>query len=85
MLEVIFKKFDTDRDGAISYEEYAVVVKKNPMLLEFLGQCYPNVDGMTVIAYCTNILSKIQFAKSDIDEKWSDESFRDFYLKYIFF
>ncbi|KAI9575154.1 EF-hand calcium-binding domain-containing protein 1-like [Glossina fuscipes] len=69
MLEVLFKKFDIDRDGAISYEEYAVVVKKNPMLLEFLGQCFPNVDGMTVIAYCTNIMSKIQFAKSDIDEK----------------
>uniref|UniRef100_A0A1B0G473 EF-hand domain-containing protein n=1 Tax=Glossina morsitans morsitans TaxID=37546 RepID=A0A1B0G473_GLOMM len=69
MLEVLFKKFDTDRDGAISYEEYAAVVTKEPMLLEFLGQCFPNVDGMTVIAYCTNILSKINFPKSSIDDK----------------
>lgn len=70
MLEVLFKKFDTDRDGTISYEEYAAVVTKEPMLLEFLGQCFPNVDGMTVIAYCTNILSKINFPKSSIDDKW---------------
>ncbi|KAI9579805.1 EF-hand calcium-binding domain-containing protein 1-like [Glossina fuscipes] len=69
MLEVLFKKFDMDRDGAISYEEYAAVVTKEPMLLEFLGQCFPNVDGMTVIAYCTNILSKINFPKSSIDDK----------------
>uniref|UniRef100_A0A1A9WL94 EF-hand domain-containing protein n=1 Tax=Glossina brevipalpis TaxID=37001 RepID=A0A1A9WL94_9MUSC len=46
MLEVLFKKFDQDRDGSICYEEYAAIVKKNPMLLEFLGQCFPNVDGM---------------------------------------
>uniref|UniRef100_A0A1A9Z6M0 EF-hand domain-containing protein n=1 Tax=Glossina pallidipes TaxID=7398 RepID=A0A1A9Z6M0_GLOPL len=55
MLEVLFKKFDMDRDGAISYEEYAVVVKKNPMLLEFLGQCFPNVDGMTLVSGQENL------------------------------
>ncbi|KAI8124376.1 hypothetical protein FF38_07198 [Lucilia cuprina] len=68
MVELLFRKFDVDKDGLISYDDYAAVVTKQPMLLEFLGQCFPNVDGMTVIAYCANILSKITFPKSNIEE-----------------
>lgn len=68
MVELLFRKFDVDRDGFISYEDYAAVVTKQPMLLEFLGQCFPNVDGMTVIAYCANILSKITFPIPNIED-----------------
>lgn len=68
MVELLFKKFDVDKDGAISFDDYSTIVTKQPMLLEFLGQCFPNVDGMTVIAYCTNIMSKINFEKSNIDD-----------------
>ncbi|XP_075166111.1 calaxin-like [Haematobia irritans] len=68
MVDLIFNKFDVDKDGIISYDDYSTVVTKQPMLLEFLGQCFPNVDGMTVIAYCANILSKITFPTNEIEE-----------------
>ncbi|XP_005184380.1 calaxin-like [Musca domestica] len=68
MVELLFKKFDVDKDGVISYDDYATVVSAQPMLLEFLGQCFPNVDGMTVIGYCANIMSQISFPKADIEE-----------------
>ncbi|XP_055921128.1 calaxin-like [Eupeodes corollae] len=59
MVDLLFKKFDVDRDGLISYDDYCTVVRKTPMLLEFLGTCLPSRDGLTVTAYCSNILSKI--------------------------
>ncbi|EDW15965.1 uncharacterized protein LOC6574458 [Drosophila mojavensis] len=55
MLEYIFNKFDTDKDGIISYEEYYEIVSNQPVLLEFLGQIFPDLSDMTVIAYCTNM------------------------------
>ncbi|XP_055848384.1 calaxin-like [Episyrphus balteatus] len=59
MVDLLFKKFDLDRDGLISYDDYSTVVRKTPMLLEFLGPCLPSRDGLTVTAYCSNILSKM--------------------------
>ncbi|TDG45868.1 hypothetical protein AWZ03_007723 [Drosophila navojoa] len=55
MLEYIFNKFDMDKDGIISYEEYYEIVSNQPVLLEFLGQIFPDLSDMTVIAYCTNM------------------------------
>ncbi|XP_023160330.2 uncharacterized protein LOC111592387 [Drosophila hydei] len=55
MLEFIFGKFDLDKDGVISYEEYYEIVTNQPVLLEFLGQIFPDLSDITVIAYCTNI------------------------------
>ncbi|EDV91166.1 uncharacterized protein LOC6568238 [Drosophila grimshawi] len=55
MTEFIFTKFDLDKDGVISYEEYYEVVINQPALLEFLGQIFPDASDITVIAFCTNI------------------------------
>lgn len=55
MLEYIFNKFDVDKDGVISYEEYYEIVCNQPVLLEFLGQIFPDLSDMTAIAYCTNM------------------------------
>ncbi|KAL7728985.1 hypothetical protein ACLKA6_019822 [Drosophila palustris] len=55
MCEFIFNKFDLDKDGTISYEEYCEVVSNQPALLEFLGQVFPDVSDLTIIAYCGNI------------------------------
>lgn len=67
MVELVFKKFDVDKDGFISYDDYSSVVMEQPMYLEFLGTCLPSTDGMTVIAYCANITSQLQDAKSNIE------------------
>ncbi|CAG9863761.1 unnamed protein product [Phyllotreta striolata] len=41
MVEVVLKKLDLDRDGKISFNDYRFNVLKQPLLLEFLGQCFP--------------------------------------------
>ncbi|XP_011214269.1 PREDICTED: EF-hand calcium-binding domain-containing protein 1-like [Bactrocera latifrons] len=63
MVDLLFKKFDVDKDGVISFDDYSQVVMKQPMLLEFLGQCFPSIIGTTVIALCANIMSKVNFDK----------------------
>ncbi|XP_059217376.1 calaxin-like isoform X2 [Stomoxys calcitrans] len=68
MVELIFRKFDVDKDGIISYDDYSNVVRKQPMLLEFLGQCFPNTNDLTIIAYCTNLLSKMRFFEGKLQE-----------------
>lgn len=57
MCEYLFNKFDLDKDGTISFEEYEEIVTKQPTLLEFMGQVFPNGVDITVIAYCSNIAS----------------------------
>ena len=59
MLDLLFRKFDIDKDGVISYDEYASVVKSQPMLMEFLGKCLPESTALSVVEYCSNIISKI--------------------------
>ncbi|EDW34086.1 GL21763 [Drosophila persimilis] len=57
MCEFLFNKFDTDKDGIISFEEYSEVVTIQPALMEFLGQIFPGENDNTLIAYCNNIES----------------------------
>ncbi|XP_030387693.1 uncharacterized protein LOC115634239 [Scaptodrosophila lebanonensis] len=57
MTEVIFMKFDLDRDMVISEEEYFNVVREQPALIEFLGRVFPSTRDLDVIAMCSNILS----------------------------
>ncbi|XP_030374725.1 EF-hand calcium-binding domain-containing protein 1-like [Scaptodrosophila lebanonensis] len=59
MVDFLFLKFDLDKDGQISFDEYAEVVSKQPALLEFLGQCLPTNSGNFLIAHCANIYSFI--------------------------
>lgn len=65
MLDLLFKKFDVDKDGIISFEDYSSVVRQQPLLLEFLGACMPQVSNLTTVAYCSNIITKI----TDFDRK----------------
>ncbi|KAH8394926.1 hypothetical protein KR222_010992 [Zaprionus bogoriensis] len=55
MLEIIFAKFDLDKDLTISYEEYASIVYKQPKMLEFLGNVFPSDVQLNVIAHCFNL------------------------------
>ncbi|XP_034477548.1 EF-hand calcium-binding domain-containing protein 1-like [Drosophila innubila] len=59
MLELLFIKFDKDKDMLISYDEYCDVVRQQPELLEFLGVIFPSKVQMDVIGLCVNLLPKI--------------------------
>lgn len=55
MRELIFQKFDADKDTFISYDEYCTVVRQTPALLEFLGVVRPSATQMNVIMHCINL------------------------------
>ncbi|KAH8383897.1 hypothetical protein KR009_011130 [Drosophila setifemur] len=57
MVEFLFVKFDQDKDGVITFEEYAEIVARQPGLLEFLGKIFPDKRDISLIAYCHNIES----------------------------
>ncbi|XP_037951179.1 EF-hand calcium-binding domain-containing protein 1-like [Teleopsis dalmanni] len=59
MVELVFQKFDVDKDGVISYEDYSSVVSKQPLLVCFLGECLPAKRTQQCIAVCANIISKV--------------------------
>ncbi|KAG4077398.1 hypothetical protein HA402_009799 [Bradysia odoriphaga] len=44
--DVIIKKMDNDLDGAISFADYRESVRREPLLLEFLGQCIPERESI---------------------------------------
>ncbi|CAD7093470.1 unnamed protein product [Hermetia illucens] len=48
-VETIFRKMDIDRDGKISFDDYAQTVRKNPCLLQFVGTCLP--DSGTIFIF----------------------------------
>lgn len=58
MLDIIFIKFDLDKDFVISFEEYVNIVRKQPQLLEFLGVVFPSDVQLNVVAHCVNLLSE---------------------------
>ncbi|XP_037940782.1 EF-hand calcium-binding domain-containing protein 1-like [Teleopsis dalmanni] len=59
MVELLFQKFDVDKDGVISYEDYSSVVSKQPLLVCFLGECLPSAGIQQSIAVCANVISKV--------------------------
>jgi len=52
--ELALKKFDVDHDGKISFRDYEVVVKEEPLLLEAFGQCLPTEES------CAGFLGTLQ-------------------------
>lgn len=57
MLDIIFIKFDLDKDFVIGYDEYVSIVRKQPALMEFLGVVFPSDVQLNVVAHCVNLLS----------------------------
>ncbi|KAH8370104.1 hypothetical protein KR093_002188 [Drosophila rubida] len=55
MLELLFQKFDLDKDLVITFDEYCEVVRKQPELLEFLGTIYPSQYDLDVVGLCCNL------------------------------
>ncbi|XP_037716977.1 uncharacterized protein LOC119551627 [Drosophila subpulchrella] len=57
MKEMLFLKFDLDKDTNISMEEYYEVVRQQPELLECFGRVFPPNPQMEVLALCANVMS----------------------------
>ncbi|XP_011687901.1 PREDICTED: EF-hand calcium-binding domain-containing protein 1 [Wasmannia auropunctata] len=45
--ELALKKLDVDHDGKISFRDYEMAVKEEPLLLEAFGQCLPTEKSCT--------------------------------------
>lgn len=48
-ITLIFKKFDKDQDGVISFEDYSRTCQENPTLIECFGQILPGLFRKQVI------------------------------------
>ncbi|CAL7950375.1 unnamed protein product [Xylocopa violacea] len=49
LIELMIKKLDVDRDGAISEEDFKITVKdRNPLLLECMGPVFPSREARHV-------------------------------------
>ncbi|XP_017130640.1 EF-hand calcium-binding domain-containing protein 1-like [Drosophila elegans] len=55
MTEFLMKKFDLDKDGVISFEDYSTVVEQQPILVEFLGWLFPSREDKNLMAHCVNL------------------------------
>jgi Ca2+-binding EF-hand superfamily protein len=51
LVDIVIKKMDVDKDGIISYADYATTVMKDPMLLECFGQCLPDDKHVTAFLF----------------------------------
>ncbi|XP_034124419.1 EF-hand calcium-binding domain-containing protein 1 [Drosophila guanche] len=41
LVEIVLKKFDLDKDGKVSLEDFMATVSAEPLLIEAFGQCLP--------------------------------------------
>lgn len=55
MRELLFQKFDHDKDTFISFDEYVSTVRQHPALMEFLGTVFPSPQTLDVIGHCLNL------------------------------
>ncbi|XP_012251101.1 calaxin isoform X2 [Athalia rosae] len=52
--ELALRKLDVDKDGKVSFEDYEIAIKEEPLLLETFGQCLPTEEN------CVSFLSTLQ-------------------------
>ncbi|CRK99827.1 CLUMA_CG013135, isoform A [Clunio marinus] len=55
--DIILKKLDYDKDGIITFADFNETVKNDPMMLECLGQCLPDVTHAN--AFLTTFTDKL--------------------------
>nr|XP_013099272.1 unnamed protein product [Stomoxys calcitrans] len=52
LVEIVLKKFDIDKDGKVSLEDFMATVAAQPLLIEAFGQCLPT-DSAIVSFFST--------------------------------
>lgn len=58
LVDIMIKKMDHDKDGMISFEDYAKTVHDEPLMLECFGHCLP--DRKHVYAFLVTFTDKIK-------------------------
>jgi len=66
MTEFIMKKFDVDKDGVISFEDYSSVVSQQPVLVEFLGWLFPSNEEKDLMAHVINMDSMLKYCNPEL-------------------
>lgn len=46
LMEIALRKFDVDKDGKVSFQDYLATVTEEPLLLEAFGQCLPSESAI---------------------------------------
>nr|CAD7438492.1 unnamed protein product [Timema bartmani] len=41
LVELALRKLDQDKDGKVSFSDFQIAVKEEPLLMEAFGQCLP--------------------------------------------
>ena len=69
LIEMTMKKMDDDKDGKVSFEDFQICVKNNPLMLEAFGPCLPTgkviwensgIFSDRISDRCESILSKLK-------------------------
>ena len=42
LIEMTLKKMDHDKDGRVSFGDFEMTVRKDPLMMEAFGPCLPN-------------------------------------------
>ena len=50
------KKMDVDKDGRISYSDFAATVNKDYLMMEAFGTCLPSTPAG--LLFCTSVLDR---------------------------
>ena len=50
LIEMTMKKMDDDKDGKVSFADFDITVKSEPLMLEAFGPCLPT-SKVTLLGY----------------------------------
>ena len=64
LIEMTMKKMDDDKDGKVSFEDFQICVKNNPLMLEAFGPCLPT--GKVIGKYYWYISSSCICGRGDM-------------------
>ena len=64
LIEMTMKKMDDDKDGKVSFEDFQICVKNNPLMLEAFGPCLPT--GKVMGKYYWHISSTYSRGRGDM-------------------
>ncbi|XP_055912611.1 calaxin [Eupeodes corollae] len=46
LVEIVLRKFDVDKDGKVSFDDFLATINAQPLLIEAFGQCLPTENAI---------------------------------------
>ena len=56
LIDMTIRKMDVDKDGRISYSDFAATVSKDYLMMEAFGTCLPSTPAG--LLFCTSVLDR---------------------------